>query len=45
METEMIRAAGAQPGGEWRFSVLDRACLNMVIKGMWLFTEGSMPQP
>lgn len=37
METEMIRAAGAQPGGEWRFSVLDRACLNMVIKGMWLF--------
>ena len=33
----MIRAAGAQPGGEWRFSVLDRACLNMVIKGMWLF--------
>ena len=33
----MIRVAGAQPGGEWRFSVLDRACLNMVIKGMWLF--------
>ncbi len=37
METEMIRAAGAQPGGEWRFSVLDRACLNMVIKECGFF--------
>ena len=37
METEMIRVAGAQPGGEWRFSGLARAWPDMGIKGMWRF--------
>lgn len=36
--TEYIRAEeNIQPSGAWKFSVVDRACFSMVIRGTWIF--------
>ena len=39
MDTQTIKAPYHETnGGKWVFTPLDRTCLDMVIKGTWLFT-------